>query len=372
VRVVVAPDSFGGTLSAVEAAEAIASGWRDGAPADVLVPVPLSDGGPGFVDVLHAALGGERRALAVPGPLGDPVTARYLLAGATAYVEAAQAAGLHLVDPTPASVRRACTLGTGLVLAAAAAAATRVVVGVGGTATTDGGAGVVHGLGFRLLDAAGGEVPPTPEHLAAVTAVTPVPLTGPEGVDLVVASDVDNPLLGVHGAAAVYGPQKGADRATVLDLDDALRHWADVAESAAGRPGTRERPGAGAGGGLGFALLLLGASRCPGFDTVADAVRLADTVAGADLVVTGEGSFDGQSLRGKVVSGVARTAQEAGVPCIVVAGQSSVGRREAAAAGVDDVVAAADVCGSAAAALAAGAAGVARAAAAAARTWARA
>ncbi|MBV9292763.1 MAG: glycerate kinase, partial [Frankiales bacterium] len=188
---------------------------------------------------------------------------------------------------------------------------------------------------------------------------------------LLVATDVDNPLLGPNGASTVYGPQKGADRATVLDLDDALRRWADLAEPAFGRDGARNEAGAGAGGGLGFALLLLGAERVSGFALAADAVGLADQLRDADLVVTGEGSFDAQSLQGKVVSGVARSAQEHGLPCVVVAGQAHLGRREAAARGIDDIYAVADLLESAEAAQAAGADGVRLATAAAARAWSR-
>jgi glycerate kinase len=178
-------------------------------------------------------------------------------------------------------------------------------------------------------------------------------------------------LLGPNGAAAVFGPQKGADRAAVLDLDDALRLWADRVERAVGVAGLRDRPGAGAGGGLGFGLLALGGERRGGFGVVAAAVGLRGRIDAADLVVTGEGRFDGSSLRGKVPAGVARLAQEAGVPCVVVAGQAEVGRREAAAAGIDDVVTAAEVAGSAEAALRSGAGAVEAAAARAARAWSR-
>jgi glycerate kinase len=200
-------------------------------------------------------------------------------------------------------------------------------------------------------------------ELAEVLPPHPLPLS------LVAATDVDNPLLGPNGASAVYGPQKGADRETVLDLDDALRRWADVVEACMAQPGLRDRPGAGAAGGLGFGLLALGAVVTSGFDLVAEAIDLTDAIMDADLVVTGEGRLDGQSLRGKVVSGVARRAQEFGVPCLVVTGQCEVGRRDAAAAGVDDIEAVADLLGSADAARAAGAAGLERAASVLARRW---
>jgi glycerate 2-kinase len=364
MRVLVAPDSFGGTLSAAEAAAAIAAGFRAVVGRVDVRIAPLSDGGPGFVDVLADATGGGRRTQTVRGPLGDPVTADVLVVGDTGYVEAAQAAGLHLVAETRRDPRRASSYGVGELLVAAAAGVRRVVVGLGGTATNDGGAGMWAALGAQPEDrlAAGGGA------LAGLTEVLP---PHPLLASLVVATDVDNPLLGPNGASAVYGPQKGADREAVLDLDDALRRWADVVEASTVQPGLRDRPGAGAGGGLGFGLLALGASLTSGFEVVAGALDLPGKVAGVDLVVTGEGSVDAQSLRGKVVVGVARLAQDAGVPCVVVAGRAAVGRRDAAAAGVDDIEAVADLLGSADAARAAGAAGVERAAAAIARRWAR-
>ncbi|HEU5035179.1 MAG TPA: glycerate kinase [Mycobacteriales bacterium] len=371
MRVVVAPDSFGGTLTSVEAARAIATGWGEVAPDDVLDLVPLSDGGPGFVDVVQAGLGGEMRSLSVPGPLGAATDARWLRVGTTSYVEAAQACGLHLVAPSDDSVRRGHTTGLGALVLAAAVDAERVVVGLGGTATNDGGAGVVRALGHQLLGPSGAPLPPGADVLRSVVAVDPAPLRWPYDAELTAATDVDNPLLGPNGASAVYGPQKGADRAAVLDLDDALRRWADVVEPACGRPGLRDEPGAGAAGGIGFALLALGATRASGLRLVAEAVGLADRVAAADLVVTGEGTFDSQSLRGKVVAGVAAVAQQLGVPCVVVAGQVSVGRRDAAAAGIDEAVAVAEAMGSAEAAIEAGAGGVAAAAARVARGWSR-
>jgi len=363
MRVLVAPDSFGGTLTAPEAADAIAAGWRQAVPAAHLDLVPLSDGGPGFVDVLATSLDGQRRVVDTRGPLGDPVAASLLVVDDTGYVESAQVAGLHLLGTERLDPRRASTYGVGELIAAAIPGIHRVVVGLGGTATNDGGAGMWAALGAQPADrlAAGGA------GLAELTEVLPphpLPLT------LVAATDVDNPLLGPNGASAVYGPQKGADRAAVLDLDDALRRWADLVETRTAQPGLRERAGAGAAGGLGFGLIALGAAVVSGFGVVADAVGLADRVAGADLVVTGEGSLDGQSLRGKVVVRVARAAQEAGIPCVVIAGRSDVGNREAAAAGIDDIQSVAGLLGSREAALAAGADGVRQAAATLARRWA--
>ena len=362
MRVLVAPDSFGGTLTAAEAAAAIAAGWRSVDPRAQLSTAPLSDGGPGFVDVLAAVMHGERRTCTVRGPLGDDVPAAVFVAGDTAYVEAAQAAGLHQVPADRRDPRRSTSYGVGQLVATAAPGVLRIVVGLGGTATNDGGAGLWAALGAEPAErlAAGG---------AALIDLTEVLPPHPLRISLIAATDVDNPLLGPNGASAVYGPQKGADREAVLDLDDALRRWADVVEAGIAQPGLRDRPGAGAAGGLGFGLLALGASITSGVDLVADAIDLRDRIAAADLVVTGEGSVDAQSLRGKVIVGVARLAQEAGVPCVVVAGRAEVGRRDAAAAGVDDIEAVADLLGSPGAALAAGAEGVQRAAAALARRW---
>lgn len=308
MRILVAPDSFGGTLTAHAAAAAIARGWGEGGDLDL---APMSDGGPGFVDVLSGH--GEVREHVVPGPLGEPVTARWRLDGSTAYVESAQACGLHLVarnDPEAASTR-----GVGMLLAAAlAAGARRVVVGLGGSATTDGGAG--------LLSVQG---------------------SVPAGVELVAATDVDNPLLGEHGAAAVYGPQKGADPASVARLEERLRAFA------AGRP-EADLPGAGAAGGLGFALFVLGAARVSGAELVAERVGLAARIAAADLVLTGEGRFDRTSVRGKVVGTVARAARDHGVPCLVLAGEVADGLVHATAAeGVRGAWSLTDLVGAAAA-----------------------
>ncbi|HET7529817.1 MAG TPA: glycerate kinase [Mycobacteriales bacterium] len=364
MRVVVAVDSFGGTLTATEAAAAVAEGWLSVAPHDLLDLAPVSDGGPGFVDVLTASLPGEILSRAVRGPAGTATATRTLVHDGVAYVESAQACGLHLLAPEQRDPRRTTTYGVGELLAAARdAGARRVVVGLGGSGTNDGGAGAWAALGARADGelAAGGAPLLDLRDLRAPDA----------GVDLVVATDVDNPLLGPQGASAVFGPQKGADRAAVLDLDDALRRWADLVELATGRPGIRDAPGAGAAGGLGFGLLALGASRAGGFALVAEATGLPERVAAADLVVAGEGAVDATSLRGKAAIGVAGLAQRVAVPCIVVAGRVEVGRRDAAAAGIDAAYSVTDITGSPAAALAAGAEGVAAAAAAAARAWSR-
>lgn len=352
MRVLVAPDSFGGTLSALEAARALAAGWGRGAPLDELSLVPLADGGTGFVQVLAPALGGQLRELSVAGPLGAPVTACWLAgADGTGYVESAAACGLHLLPrPDPATARSATTRGVGELLAAARnAGLRRVVVGLGGSATTDGGAGALAALGAVPVDGDGAPLPPGGAALRRCARLDGLPRLG--GVELVAAADVDNPLLGESGAAAVFGPQKGADQAAVAELDAALTRWADVLAVTTGRD-VRDQPGAGAAGGLGAALLALGARREPGAGLVRRLTRLDAELDAADLVVTGEGSFDWQSLRGKLVTAVAAGAAERGVPCLVLAGQVGVGRREAAAVGVESAFAVGEHAGSVAAALA--------------------
>jgi len=349
--VVVAPDSFGGTLSASAAAAAIARGWNEAAPGDDVVSMPLADGGTGFLDVLHTALGGTVHTLTVTGPLGDPVEGSWLQVGHTAYVESASACGLQHVprpDRTPAVAGRATTRGVGELLAAARdAGVAEIVVGLGGSATTDGGAGMLAALGAVAVDADGTPIPHGGASLGHCARLDGSVDLG--GARLVAAADVDNPLLGTHGAAAVFGPQKGADDAAVADLDAALAVFTDVLAAALGTD-VRDEQGAGAAGGMGAALLALGARRVSGAGLVRELVGLdaaLDGLAGdgAGLAVTGEGSFDWQSLRGKLVTTVARAAADRGVPCLVLAGQVSVGRREAAAAGVDSAYSVADDAG---------------------------
>jgi glycerate kinase len=347
MHVLVAPDSFGGTLSAAEAASAVTQGWSDGAPHDHVAPRPLSDGGPGFVEVLHAALGGRLLSLTVPDPLGRPVPASVLRVGATAYVESAQACGLHHLTPGERDVRGTTTYGVGVMIAAAVESGARqVVVGLGGSATNDGGAGMFAALGAPPLGVDGLALPYGGAALAACTGLGGVPAL--RGTEVVLASDVDNPLIGLHGASAVYGPQKGANRGDVLFLDGALSTWASVLvrELPGCPPDLATLPGGGAAGGLGAAFLALGARREPGIEMVRRLVRLDEALAKADLVITGEGSFDFQSLRGKVVSGVATAALERGLPCLVLAGQVQVGRREMGAAGIEAAYSLADHAGS--------------------------
>ncbi len=337
VRVLIAPDSFTGTLSAPEAAAAIAAGWRDTAPGDDLLLAPLSDGGPGFLDVAAHALGGELSALTVTGPSGDPVPAAVLRAGDTAYLESAQACGLHLVPAERRDPTLTTTYGVGeLLLAALDGGARRIVVGLGGSGTNDGGAGALAALGAQpadLLRSGGAAL-----RELALDGLDLAPARARlDGVELLVATDVEAVLLGLRGASAGYGPQKGADEDAVQRLDAALEQFARAAQPGSGlnmSGSLAVAPGAGAAGGLGYGLLQLGGRRVPGIATVMDLTGLTAEIGRADLVLTGEGCLDWQSLTGKVVSGVAEAATARGVPCVVLAGRVEVGRRETAALGV--------------------------------------
>ncbi|MEV1333046.1 glycerate kinase [Micromonospora costi] len=338
MRVLLCPDKFAGTLPAPEVAAAVADGWRQVTDRDDLVIRPLADGGPGFVDVLADALDGHRVTVPTVDPLGRPATGEILLTGdGTAYLESAQACGLHLLAPEERDPKVTTSFGLGLLVAAAVERGARtVVIGLGGSATNDGGAGMLTALGVTPLDGMGAALPYGGAALAAVEALDGAPRL--RGALPVAATDVDNPLLGLHGASNVFGPQKGADRADVLLLDAALERFAAVLErDLPGCPtalGTL--PGGGAAGGIGAAILALGGRCESGIGLVTRAIGLDAALDDVDLVITGEGSFDHQSLRGKVVAGVAGAARDRGLPCVVLAGQVSTGRREAAAAGVTD------------------------------------
>lgn len=346
MRVLLAPDKLAGTLGAARAARALAEGWREVAPDDHLDLAPMSDGGPGFLDALAAGLpGAVREPVVVRGPLGGQVPAEVLLVrdrpggDTTAYVESAQACGLELTGRDRPEA--ATTLGVGdLLRAAVDAGARRVVVGLGGSGTTDGGAGLLAALGAgadRPLDAG-------PAALAGVGTVDLAPARVALGeVELVVASDVDSPLTGLFGAAKVFGPQKGLVEERLPAVDGVLQDWA----VAVGPDGRRAAtlPGAGAAGGLGFALGLLGAVRRPGVALVADVLDLAARARAADLVVTGEGAFDHTSRVGKVPGGVAALAAAAVRPCVVVAGRVEVGAREMRALGIEAAYALVDAVG---------------------------
>jgi glycerate kinase len=330
VRVLVAPDKFRGTLTAPQAARAMAAGWLRARPGDSVECVPMADGGEGTLETMVDGMGGRIERARVPGPLGDPVDASFGLVraeeGLMAVVELARASGLQLVSEQRRDALRASTRGTGeLIRAALAAKPARVIVGVGGSATTDGGAGIGQGLGVRLLDPRGEPIPPGGEgllKLARIDASETDPAV--RGVAFTVASDVDNPLTGPRGAARVFGPQKGASSDDVVMLDRALLHLAAVVERDLGVD-LRDTPGAGAAGGSGFGLMAFcGASLRPGVEVVMDAIGFGRRLRGADLVITGEGKLDEQSLHGKVPDGVLRAAREASVAAAILCGRAEV------------------------------------------------
>lgn len=333
---VVAPDKFKGSADAVTIAAAVVAGLRDvwgGSPSIVIIP--MADGGDGTVEAFLST-GAQARAVRVRGPLGAPVDATYARDGETAIVEMAAASGLALLG-AGLDARRASTYGTGeLIRDALDAGARRIVLGIGGSATTDGGAGALAALGARFLDARGAELEPLPAALDALAAIDLTMLDARlAATPIAIACDVDNPLLGPNGAAAIYGPQKGAGPSDVLFLDAVLAQLADVAVRA-GRPDLRALPGAGAAGGLGWGLATFaGARLAAGFGLIAEQRGLEAALASATLCVTGEGRIDDQTLRGKVVAGIANLAQPLGIPIVALGGSVDVAAEsELAALGV--------------------------------------
>jgi glycerate kinase len=335
--VVIAPDKFKGSLTAAEVASRVAAGLARGGFTGPTVRLPVADGGDGTV-AAAAAAGFRPAAVQVHGPAGGTVTAAYALRGGTAVIEAAQACGLTLLPPGRPAPLTATSRGVGeLILAARAAGARRIVLGVGGVATTDGGAGLLQALGARLRDAAGHELPPGGAALRELAALDLSGLADLSGVEFLLASDVDNPLLGPAGAAAVYGPQKGASAADLPVLEAGLRRWADLAEAGIPGPPLRDAPGAGAAGGLGFAALrFLGARMRPGIELLLELASFPAQLDGARLVITGEGSLDAQTLRGKAPAGVARAAgaHHPAVPVVAVAGRCQLTAGELREAGI--------------------------------------
>jgi len=334
MHVLLAPDKFKGSLTAREVAAHLAAGLHRAAPGVEVRQVPVADGGDGTLDAAYAA-GFRRVPVQAAGPTGHPVETAYALRDDIAVVELADVSGLRRLPGGRLDPLRASSYGTGQVVRAALDAGARtVVLGLGGSACTDGGAGLVQALGARVLDATGADLAPGG---AALSAVDRIDVSGlhprVREAEIVVASDVDNPLLGPHGAAAVYGPQKGATPEQVALLDAALAQWARVVD-----PEAASRPGAGAAGGVGFAAMaVLSAALRPGIAYLLDLVGFHEQLPGARLVVTGEGSLDEQTLRGKAPAGVAAAARPTGVPVVAVAGVSRLAREELAAAGVERV-----------------------------------
>jgi len=326
VRILIAPDSFKESMTAAEAAAAMARGVARALPDAEVVLRPLADGGEGTLAVLAGPLGAELRTVGTVDALGRPVTARYGLAGRTAIIEVAEVIGLGLISPAERDIERASTSGLATVVTAALdAGADHLIIGIGGTATCEGGAGLLAGLGVRLVDERRRALPPDPgglRRLAAVDLAGLDPRLARARIE--VATDVTNPLLGPDGAAAVFAPQKGARPDQLPGLEDGLTRWA-AALHAAGAPDVAHRPGAGAAGGLGAGLLALGAVIRSGAELVAAAVGLDEQLAQADLVLTGEGSLDAQTASGKTISMVVAAAARAHVPVLAFAGRVAPG-----------------------------------------------
>ncbi|MCF7542117.1 glycerate kinase [Pseudomonas petrae] len=344
MKIVIAPDSFKDSLSAQSVAHAIAAGLRDVCPDAQLVECPMADGGEGTIEAVLAACDGEWMSNQVSGPLGQsgqgaqPVQAQWgwLAETRTAIIEMAMASGLQLLSLEQRDATVTSTFGTGeLIKAALDAGAERVILAIGGSATNDAGTGMLSALGARFLD--GDDRPLAPGGLA-LAQLARIDLTGLDprltSVQFEVAADVNNPLCGVQGASHIFGPQKGASPEQVLALDAALGHFAEHSAQALGRDDS-EYPGSGAAGGIGFAAkAYLNASFRPGVEVVADLTGLAEALDNADLVITGEGRFDAQTLRGKTPFGVARMAQRKNVPVIVLAGTLGEGYADLYAHGI--------------------------------------
>jgi len=335
MRIVIAPDKFKGSLDAAGVARAVAEGIRAVRPEAAVDLVPVADGGEGTLDAALGA-GFERRTTVVTGPTGAPVAADWGLRSDEAVIEMALASGLAVLPGGVRDARGATSRGTGELIAAALdAGARRIVLGVGGSAGTDGGAGMLQALGLRLHDGAGAVLPGGGAALARLVTMDASAIDPRLAeASITLAGDVDNPLLGPNGAAAVFGPQKGATPADVAELDAALAHYAALIADAFGGHGAADAPGAGAAGGVGFAAVAaLGAVRRSGIDVVLEFTGLRERLIGADLVVTGEGSIDEQSLGGKTPVGVAIAAAEVGVPVVAVCGRTTLDDDRLRAAG---------------------------------------
>jgi glycerate 2-kinase len=336
MKLIIAPDKFKGSCPADKVAAAIARGWKSFYPMDEAVLMPVADGGEGMLAAMLAACGGQYMELTVPGPLGNPVNAQWLhLDGNIAIVEMAQSSGLNLVEPERRDVRRADTYGTGQVIKAALDAGCRqFIAGVGGSATNDGGMGLLRALGIRFWSETGELTAP-----GDLLQLRKVDFSGFDSrikdCDFTVACDVANPLCGPEGATAIYGPQKGATTADVHHMDLCLQKLAEetAQEMKCDKSGN---PGAGAAGGLGWALMqCCGAKMKPGIDVVLDAAGFDSAIEGAGLVITGEGSMDGQTAMGKVPVGVAARVAERNIPVAVIAGRLGDGHEEVFKMGID-------------------------------------
>lgn len=344
MKIVIASDSYKGSNTSLKVASLIQEGASRVFPEAEFIRIPIADGGEGTVEALVSGLGGEIITVSADDPLGRPVDAFYGIIDGKVVCEMAAASGLPLLKSEEKNPRLASTFGTGEVLLAAMESGYRdITIGIGGSATNDGGAGMAQALGYRLMDASGKELP---RGGAALADIASVDATGAstllKDTTIHVACDVDNPLLGEHGASAIYGPQKGADPEMVKELDSALACFADVIEVWKGRK-MREIPGTGAAGGLGFGLTAFcDAIIKSGIDTILDLTGFNEKIAGADLVITGEGKIDGQSIRGKVPVGVAARARPAGLPVLAIVGDIGKGASAVYEYGIDSIMSTVD------------------------------
>ena len=340
MKVAIAIDSFKGSLSSIEAGTAAAAGVKRVFPDAVCEIRPLADGGEGTVDALVAGLGGELQSVTVTGPAGKPTVAKYgLLPGGTAVLEMAQAAGITLVGGAEKNPLCTTTYGVGeMILNAVGKGAKKFVIGIGGSATNDGGAGMLQALGFGLLDASGADIPRGGAGLAKLARIEIPQTLGSQRMtlDFKIACDVKNPLCGPNGASAVFGPQKGATPEMVATLDAALANFARVSHASGTSRDASESPGAGAAGGLGFAFkAFLSAELVPGVDLILSETRLEDCVRDADVVITGEGRLDGQTVMGKAPIGVVKLAKKYGKRVLAFSGCVGDGVEAVNAAGID-------------------------------------
>jgi glycerate kinase len=345
MKIITAFDSFKGSMTAVQACRAAADGAREALPGCEVVEFPVADGGEGTADIIahnSEVSAFERITVDTVDPLGRPVVSYYYIddADRIAVMDMAAASGITLVSPGERNVMRSSTRGTGLmIMDAVKRGCSRIFIGLGGSATSDGGTGAASALGIRFLDENGMPAAAEPAGFGRISRIdTTGALISPRETEIMAICDVTNPLLGPEGAAAVFGPQKGASPAEISAIDAGLRRVYDIAEHEIGRS-VRDIPGAGAAGGLAAGLMLFaGARLVPGIDTVLDLTGFDRRLRGADLVLTGEGRLDGQSMFGKAVSGVARRCMRSGVRCAVFAGSLGEGYEKISTLGVRDIV----------------------------------
>ncbi|MBD3949108.1 glycerate kinase [Tuanshanicoccus lijuaniae] len=340
-KIVIASDSFKGSASSKEIGEYIAEGIRCVRPEYNTEIYSIADGGEGTVDAILDVIKGEYVSLEVQGPLGKPVQAHYALVdeGKTAIIEMAEASGITLVDKNELNIMRASTYGTGqLIKDAIERGVSKIYIGIGGSATNDGGLGMAQALGFEFFDSKENKLSDGAVNLEKIVEIQSTnALPGLETVETIIISDVTNPLCGPNGASEIYGPQKGASVEQIKQLDRALSHYADVLEKEFGKK-VKHLEGAGAAGGLGAGLMVyLNAKASRGIDTILNLIKIEEAISNADLVITGEGSLDGQSINGKAPVGIAKIAQKYGVPTIAIVGSKSRDIDAVYAAGISGV-----------------------------------